>query len=120
MSFRNNRGFKIGNESLTEQDYIRIHEENKKFLKRVNFKRSTDRWIRILDSYNQNLLIEYSTLSSTAEERIQRKFNYVRVRDSSTGKFVFLSVPNNLKECKEAIAWTFGLSLPQYDLFFQT
>jgi len=122
MSFRNNRRFKIDNEILSEQQYIHIHEQNKKYLRSVNFKMPTptDRRIRILDNFRENLLIEYKTFSTTAEERIERKFNYVRVKDSSTDKFVFLSVPNNLRGCKEAIAWTFGLSLPQYNLFFQT
>jgi len=124
MSFRNNRGFRTDHENINEQHYVRIHEQNKKYLRRVNFQRLTDRYtdpiIRIIDRFRENLLIEYKTSSSTAEERIDRKFNYIRVKDSSTDKFVFLSVPNQIKNCKEAIAWTFGLSLPQYNLFFQT
>jgi lipopolysaccharide export LptBFGC system permease protein LptF len=120
MSFRNTRGFRVDYDVQSEQYYVRIHDQNKKYFKGVNFKRIIDKRIRIIDSFKENILIEYNTLSSTAEERIERKYNYVRVKDSSTGKFVFLSVPNHLKECKEAIAWTFGLSLPQYNLFFQT
>jgi len=122
MSFRNSRRFKVDTETLSEQQYVQIHDQNKKYLGSVNFKNPTptDRRIRILDNFRENILIEYNTFSTTAEERIERKFNYVRVKDSSTSKYVFLSVPNNLRGCKEAIAWTFGLSLPQYNLFFQT
>ena len=120
MSFRNNRGFRVDNEALSEQFYVRIHEENKKNLRRANFQRPTDKKIRIIDKFDENLLIEYNISSSTEEERIDRKFNYIRVKDSSTDKYIFLSVPNQIRNCKEAIAWTFGLSLPQYNLFFQT
>lgn len=112
--------FRVDREALSEQHYVRIHEKNKRYLGGVNFKKLTNKGIRIIDNFGENLLIEYNTSSSTEVERIDRKFNYLRVMDSSTDKFVFLSVPNQIRNCKEAIAWTFGLSLPEYNLFFQT
>ena len=120
MSFRNNRGFRVESEALNEQHYIRIHEENKKYLGRIDFHKPSNNSVQVIDSYRENILIQYRTSSSTEEERIDRKYSYIRVKDSSTNKYVFLSVPNQIRNCKEAIAWTFGLSLPEYDLFFQT
>ncbi|MHA1255174.1 MAG: hypothetical protein ACTSPS_06185 [Promethearchaeota archaeon] len=52
--------------------------------------------------------------------RARCTYKYVRVKDSSTDKLVFLSVPNNIRSCKGAIAWTFGFSEREYDLFFET
>ncbi len=120
MSFRNNRGFRTDYDTLNEQEYVRIHEENKKHLKELNFPNLAYRGVQIIDSFGENLLIEYKTSFSNEVERIDRKFYYIRVKDSSTGKHIFLSVPNRIKNCKEAIAWTFGFSLPEYNLFFQT
>jgi len=120
VSFRSNRGYRIDYDTLSEQEFVRIHEENKKHLKELSFPNPIYRGIQIIDKFGENLLIEYRTSFSNEEERIDRKFNYIRVKDSSTGKYVFLSVPNRIKNCKEAIAWTFGLSLREYNLFFQT
>lgn len=41
-------------------------------------------------------------------------YHYVRVTDSSTGEHHFLSVPDKMKTCKEAIAWTFYMKSPEY------
>lgn len=98
-----------------EQYYIDLHEENKKFLENIDILKSAH--VRIIDRYEENLLIEYHTHPTRFEEQI---YTYVRVKDTSTGKLVFLSVPNNVRNCKVAIAWTFGLSCEEYDLFFQT
>lgn len=38
----------------------------------------------------------------------------VEVRDSTTGRNYILSVPPNIKNCEEAVAWTFGLEKEQY------
>jgi hypothetical protein len=98
-----------------EQYYIDLHEKNKKDLETIDIKRSIQ--VRIIDQYEDNLLIEYHTNPNRFEEHT---FTYVRVKDTSTGKLVFLSVPNNIRNCKVAIAWTFGLTCEEYDLFFQT
>lgn len=39
---------------------------------------------------------------------------YVKVQDSSTGSEYLLYVPDNMKTCKQAIAWTFGLEEDEY------
>jgi hypothetical protein len=120
VSFRSNRGYRIVYDRLSEQEYIRVHEENKRHLREINFRNPVYSGVQIIDSFGENLLIEYKNSSSNEVERIDRKFYYIRVKDSSTGKYVFLSVPNRIKNCKEAIAWTFGLSIREYNLFFQT
>jgi hypothetical protein len=40
----------------------------------------------------------------------------VRVRDVSTGRYHLLRVPREMLSCKQAIAWTFGMSEDEYDL----
>jgi hypothetical protein len=44
----------------------------------------------------------------------------VKVKDPSTGDFYILRVPLSVKTCKEAIAWTFGMSEEDYDLIKET
>ncbi|MBD3352497.1 MAG: hypothetical protein GF364_13495 [Candidatus Lokiarchaeota archaeon] len=39
---------------------------------------------------------------------------FVKVKDSSTDRIYFLQVPPDMKTCKQAIAWTFGLSEEEY------
>lgn len=102
-------------EDHDEEYYIHLHEKNKKYLEKINIDSSPH--VRIIDRYEDNHLIEYHTSPGGFEDHI---YQYVRVRDSSTGKFVFLSVPNDMFTCKDAIAWTFGLTSSEYDLFFQT
>jgi len=72
--------------------------------------------VKIIDRYEENLLLEYHKMKG----RARCTYKYVRVKDSSTDKLVFLSVPNNIRSCKGAIAWTFGFSEREYDLFFET
>jgi hypothetical protein len=72
--------------------------------------------IRIVDKYNENLLIEYTLNEVDAKTTYQ----YLRVKDSSTGGFTFLSVPNTVQFCKEAIAWTFNLKTEDFELLFET
>lgn len=47
------------------------------------------------------------------------KFNngecYVKVKDTSTDREYLLFVPNNIKTCREGIAWTFGLKENEYN-----
>lgn len=44
----------------------------------------------------------------------------VKVKDPSTGDFYILRVPLSAKTCKEAIAWTFGMSEEEYNLIKET
>ena len=52
------------------------------------------------------------------------KFNngdvYVKVKDTSTAREYLLSVPENMKTCREGIAWTFGLSEDKYNPIIET
>ncbi len=52
------------------------------------------------------------------------KFNngdfYVKVKDTSTAREYLLSVPENMKTCKQGIAWTFGLSESEYQPIIET
>lgn len=43
------------------------------------------------------------------------KERYVKVKDSSTEREYLLYVPNNIKRCREGIAWTFGLQENEYN-----
>lgn len=115
---------------MSSEDLLKVHEDNKAFLRTVDFdniKLSNPRTfgtrnvrrnssIRIISRYGENVLLEYMTIKGNT----RYFYRYVRVKDSSTGKFVFLSVPNNINNCKNAIAWTFGLTVKEYDLFFET
>ena len=44
----------------------------------------------------------------------------VRVKDASTNRMYVLRVPPTVKTCKEAIAWTFGLSEDEYNPIKET
>lgn len=52
------------------------------------------------------------------------KFNtgeqYVKVKDSSTDREYLIYVPNNIKSCKQGIAWTFGLREDEYNPIIET
>lgn len=45
---------------------------------------------------------------------------YVKVQDSSTEREYLLYVPNNMKTCRQAIAWTFGLEEAEYQPLIET
>ncbi|MFW9972562.1 MAG: hypothetical protein ACFFDF_20415 [Candidatus Odinarchaeota archaeon] len=96
--------------------YITLHERNKKYLQSLNLDIITNGSVRIIDREGENLLIELTKRTTNS----LTTFHYVRVKDSSTGKNVFLSVPNNMRSCREAISWTFGLNPLEYDLLFET
>ncbi|MFX1310094.1 MAG: DUF6745 domain-containing protein [Promethearchaeota archaeon] len=96
--------------------YIALHESNKKYMESLNLDHDAKGSVRIIDRDKGNLLIELTkrkTISVTT-------FRYIRVKDSSTGKNYFLSVPNSMQTCREAISWTFGINPSQYDLLFET
>ncbi|MDP1570799.1 MAG: hypothetical protein Q8L86_12445 [Vicinamibacterales bacterium] len=48
------------------------------------------------------------------------KERYVKVKDASTEREYLLYVPDNVKTCREGIAWTFGLSEKEYDPAIET
>lgn len=50
----------------------------------------------------------------------EKAFNYVRVKDASTGEYHFLSVPNTARTCQSAIAWTFGMKAKDYHPLIET
>ena len=45
---------------------------------------------------------------------------FVRVKDATTRVFHFLRVPPSMTTCKQAIAWTFGMSPKNYNLEEET
>jgi hypothetical protein len=96
--------------------YIDLHEKNKKHLESLNLDVVVRGPTRIIDRDGENLLIEFTKRSTNAIT----SFRYVRVKDSSTGKNIFLSVPNRMRSCREAVSWTFGLKSSEYDLLFET
>jgi len=103
----------VGGQTINTEQLIQIHEKNKEYLRSVGINNNN---VRIIDRFRENILLEYLK----SEGRTRCTYRYVRVRDSSTDKLVFLSVPNNIRSCKGAIAWTFGFSEREYDLFFET
>ena len=42
--------------------------------------------------------------------------HFVRIRDTSTSEYHLLRVPGRMRSCREAIAWTFGMSAEEYKL----
>ena len=44
----------------------------------------------------------------------------VKVKDSTTGEIYLLRVPPTMKTCKEAVAWTFGMTAEEYVLEKET
>lgn len=67
----------------------------------------------IIDQDGANSLIQYNLQGS--------QFHlYVRVKDSTTGHFYFLRVDPDIKTCRDAIAWTFGLSTEEYYPIIET
>jgi hypothetical protein len=38
----------------------------------------------------------------------------VKVKDSTTGRIYIIRVPKNVKSCREAVAWTFGMGKEEY------
>ncbi|MFX0023557.1 MAG: hypothetical protein ACFE9S_14620 [Candidatus Hermodarchaeota archaeon] len=96
--------------------YIMLHEKNKKYLESLNLDIIASGPTRIIDRDGENLLVELTKRGTSSITT----YLYVRVKDSSTGKKVFLSVPSNMRSCRQAISWTFGLKPSEYDLLFET
>ena len=72
--------------------YIDLHEKNKKYLESLNLDVIARGQTRIIDRDGENLLVEFTKRGTNSITT----FRYVRVKDSSTGKNVFLSVPNKM------------------------
>jgi hypothetical protein len=51
---------------------------------------------------------------------IDLKERYVKVKDSSTDREYLLFVESSCKTCREAIAWTFGLTEAEYSPIMET
>jgi len=98
------------------QYYIELHENNKKYLKHLNLNRYISGSTKIIDRDGENILIELTKRNNN----FLTTYKYIRVKDSSTEQYHFLSVPNSMRNCQEAIAWTFGLTISEYKLFFET
>ncbi|MFX0002857.1 MAG: hypothetical protein ACFE9C_14305 [Candidatus Hodarchaeota archaeon] len=96
--------------------YIRLHDNNKRYLESLNLDYAPSGSVRIIDRDKENLLVELTKRSTNSITT----YRYVRVKDSSTGKNYFLSVPNKMSSCREAISWSFGLKPFEYDLLFET
>ena len=101
--------------SSLDSRLMEIHEKNKRFLEQM-FLNGTEvrnnQSINIIHVDQDLLLLDYIINRIT--------YRYLRVRDSSTQKFHFLSIPNNIRNCKIALAWTFGMEPAEYDLGFET
>ena len=50
----------------------------------------------------------------------EENIRLVKVRDSTTKQFYLLRVPPNVWNCKEAVAWTFGMEEDEYNLVKET
>ena len=95
---------------------IKTHQQIKEYLERefeniLRYNRIHQK-IRIIHKEGDYILFDYLTWQYT--------YRYIRVKDTSTGKFYFLSVPIEIRTCKEAIAWTFGLKPSEYCLIKET
>ncbi len=96
--------------------YVALHDKNKKYLESLNLDSIANGSVRIINREGENLLVELSKRTTNSITT----YRYIRVKDSSTGKNVFLSVPNKMRSCRDAISWTFGLKPSEYDLLFET
>jgi len=47
--------------------------------------------------------------------RKEESMKFVKVKDASTDREYIIRVPPNMKTCKEAVAWTFGLGEKEYN-----
>jgi hypothetical protein len=101
---------------VNQEFLIKLHEKNKKYLESLDLDRGPRGSARIIERDKHNVLVELTERKSNTIIT----YRYIRVKDSSTGKNYYLSVPNNMSTCRNAIAWTFGLSSRQYDLLFET
>jgi hypothetical protein len=98
------------------QIIIKTHKQIKEYLERefdnfLQYNRIHHN-IRIIHKEGDSILFDYYTRPYT--------YRYVRVKDTSTDKFYFLSVPIEMQTCKQAVAWTFGLKPSEYSPIKET
>ena len=62
---------------------------------------------------------EYQLIKIDWHKR-EEPIKLVKVKDPSTDKIYLLRVPLEMKTCKEAISWTFGLSAKDYNPIKET
>ena len=92
----------------TAKSHILQHEENKKFLATLDYMynkvktNSLNLRVRVINRNKDDLLIELIKISPYDETT----YKYVRVKDISTGKLVFLSVPPSFTRCREPIVFS--------------
>lgn len=91
---------------------IQIHEGLKKYFDKSFFwlYNTNSERIEIIHEEEDSILFDYTSSSGRSTYR------YLRVKDISTGKFSFLSVPYELNTCGQAVAWTFGMTPSEYKL----
>lgn len=84
---------------------------------------------RLLQQYGYEKLVKEvqgQVVSNDGESRLidvmagNERLRFVKVRDSTTKKVYVLRVPPFVKNCREAIAWTFGLSVEEYNPIKET
>lgn len=95
---------------------LKVHDRIKNYLEN-NFDLSlmrADGRVRIIHKEHDSILLDYQSLNG------RNIYRYVRVKDTSTGNFYFLSVPNEVRNCKEALAWGFRIPLSEYNLIKET
>lgn len=93
-----------------------VHDRIKNYLEK-NFDLSLTRdngRVRIIHRENNSTLFDYHPSNR------RKIYRYIRVKDTSTGNFYFLSVPNEVRNCKEALAWTFRIPTSEYNLIKET
>jgi hypothetical protein len=95
---------------------FKVHDRIKNYLEK-NFDLSlmkADGRVRIIQRENDSMLLDYQSLNG------RNIYRYIRVKDTSTGNYYFLSVPNELKNCREALAWGFRIPPSEYNLVKET
>jgi hypothetical protein len=99
-------------QDISAQDILKVkNAEIKRFLiKRVGY-----------ENIKEQVKAEVIHKDGTSElMKFSDGDQYVKVKDSSTDREYLLYVPNHLKTCKSAIAWTFGLSENEYNPIIET
>lgn len=98
---------------VSRQDWIREH--NAEVRRAIQERLGNERFVRLvggvcIDQGKRGSLIEID-LGSGDPERVA---HYVQVQDSSTQRHYYLRVPPTITNADEAIAWTFGQAVAEY------
>ena len=106
------------------QDYLLLIEKEIKPLQVVEAKNAEIRRFLMkrigYDSIRNSAQVEIIQTDGTSELLKINNEKYVKVKDSSTDREYLLYVPENIKSCKEGIAWTFGLKEEEYNPLIET